>query len=134
MNQYIATVVASFALAWAGAVAQPVFKCIGASKIAFSDQGCANGLRGGPISVNTDEISPEHKAEHDALVSRDKALASQVERARLSTEQSQRAVQNSHLQVDKSLAGKYEERLKQKNDATVSDPSVRQPKPFSSFP
>ena len=134
MKRYFATVVLSIALAWAGALAQPVFKCTGAGNVVFSDQGCAKELRGGPISVNTDEVSPEHRAEHDAIVSRDKALANQVEGARLSSERSQRAVQSMHLQVDKSLAGKYEQRIRQKNDATVSDPSVRQPKPFTFVP
>jgi hypothetical protein len=134
MKQYFATLAISLALALAGASAQPVFKCTAPNNIVFSDKGCAKELKGGPISVNTDEISPERKAEHDAIVSRDKALANQVEGARLSTERGQRAAQNAHLQADKALAQKNGQLLQQRNDATVSDPSVRQPKPFFFLP
>jgi hypothetical protein len=84
-------------LAGTGSQAQEraVYKCMDeAGVVVFSDKECQGRLSKLNINAPTDAEMTQLKAEHDAKVSRDKALADEVEARRLAQEQAARAAQD----------------------------------------
>ena len=112
-----------------------VYKCTNAAGVvAFSDKECAAHAAQLNLKTQTDEDFFKQKAEHDAKVLHDKALAEQMQSSRLAEEQTARAAQDQQTQVNKALADKFEQERAQRNGAVVSSPNVMQSAPIQSAP
>jgi hypothetical protein len=107
-----------------------VYKCTNAAgAIVFSDKECAGRAAQLNLKATKDEDLSQQKAEHDARVQQDKALADQIQAQRLAEEQAARAAQDQQMQVIKALADKFEQERSQRNGAVVSSPNVTQSAP-----
>jgi uncharacterized protein (DUF3084 family) len=112
-----------------------VYKCTNADGVSeFTDKECTGGATQIDLKVPTDENFLQKKAEHDARVLHDKALADQLESTRLAEEQAARAAQSQQMQSNRALADKFEQERTQKNSSVVSSPSVNQPAPIITLP
>jgi hypothetical protein len=100
------------------ASAQTTYKCKGADgTVQFSDRPCKGGV---PVRVKTQPDSPERKAESDARIQRDKALASHVESSNLAREQAARAAQDQQQQTNQGVANTVEQGRTQQRANTKS--------------
>ena len=114
---------------------QTVFRCKNtAGVLVFSDRECVNATSLQPVQIPLEADSPERKAEQDARVSRDKALADQLQARRVAEEQAGRAAQDQQMQVNRALADKFEQERNQKNSAVTSSPRVTEPAPMLMVP
>jgi len=114
---------------------QVVFRCKNvAGEVVFSDKSCTGDLSAANVLPLVDSDSSQRKAEHDAIVSRDKALAAQVEASRMAREQAQISAANQQLQANKAVNDRYEQERSKQNAATVSSPGVTQVTPVGTFP
>ncbi|WP_342619049.1 hypothetical protein [Rhodoferax sp. GW822-FHT02A01] len=124
-------------LAGTGGQAQEraVYKCMDATGIVvFSDKECQGRLSKLNINAPSDAEMTQQKAEHDAKVARDKALADEVEARRLAQEQVARAAQDQQSRVNRDLANKVEQDRAQKNSNVNSAPNVMQSAPTNTVP
>jgi hypothetical protein len=112
-----------------------VYKCTNAAGVSeFTDKECMGGATQIDLKVPADEDYLRQKAEHDARVSHDKALADQLQATRLAEEQAARAAQGQQMQSNRALADKFEQERTQKNSSVVSSPNVTQPAPIITLP
>jgi hypothetical protein len=112
-----------------------VYKCtndVGAT--VFSDRVCPVGFSEKGIRAPVVDGMEQRKAEHDAVIIRDKSLADRIEASRLSTEQASRAAQDQQAQANKALDDKVQQERAQKNTSVVSSPSATQPSPVVTIP
>lgn len=104
-----------------------VYKCTNAAGVTvYTDKECPGRASQLNLKAPADDDLSQKKAEHDAKVSQDKALADQIQARRLSDEQAARAVQDQQVQVDRAVAAKFEQERAQRNSAVVSNPAVTQ--------
>lgn len=111
--------------------AQTMFDCKNeAGQVKFSDRPCPEVVRSKQIVVRQEFNLKERKAENDARISRDKALANNMQASRDSEEQAGFAAQIQQVQAAKTIDGKVlQERSSQnsKTNSTVSrDPGFSQ--------
>jgi Domain of unknown function (DUF4124) len=113
-------VVAAIYLAGGHAQAQTYFKCTDATgKVHFTDTGCGT-MTGVPLAKSAGTNLPERKAQNDARVERDRALANRLESDRLGNEQAARAVQARQLEVDREVAGRVYQEREARKASTIS--------------
>ncbi|NVO05506.1 MAG: DUF4124 domain-containing protein [Rhodoferax sp.] len=100
---------------------QTIFRCKNAAGIqVFSDRECVNAKPLKPVQIPLEADSPERKSEQDARVSRDKALADQLQARRMAYEQAGRAAQDQQMQVNRAIADKFEQERNLKNSAVTT--------------
>lgn len=100
------------------ASAQTLYKCKDADgTVQYSDRRCKGGV---PVRAKAQPDSPELKAESDARIQRDKALASQAEASRIAREESLRAAQSQQQQSNQSLTNTVEQERAQQRATTNS--------------
>lgn len=105
--------------------AQTYYKCKDASgTVRFSDRACKANTSPLTVEPSTGAVTPERKAESDARIQRDSALAGQVEAQRRSTEQAGASAQGQQVQSAKAIEGTVDqERAKKASAATSVIPS-----------
>ena len=112
-----------------------VYKCMdSAGAVVFSDKECQGRLSKLNMNIPSDAEMTQQKAEHDAKVARDKALADEVEARRLAQEQAGRAAQDRQMQVNRALADKVDQERAQRNSTVNSAPNVIQAAPTTTVP
>jgi hypothetical protein len=112
-----------------------VYKCTNdAGTIVFSDRQCPADFSEKNIRTPVLEGLERRKAEHDAVIARDKSLAGRIEANRLSAEQASRAAQDQQAQSNRALDDKVQQERAQRNAAVVSSPSVTQSSPVVTVP
>lgn len=112
-----------------------VYKCVNsAGTVVFSDKVCQGKWSSVRNKAPTDAAMTQQKAEHDARISRDKQLATEVETGRLAREQEGRAAQNQQMQVNKALSGKVDSERAQRNSSVNSAPGINQSTPTTTVP
>ena len=112
-----------------------VYKCLDAAGVVvFSDKECQGRLTRLNVNTPSDAEMTQQKAEHDAKVARDKALADEVEARRLAQEQAGRAAQDQQARVNRDLANKVDQERAQRNSTVNSSPNVTQPAPTNTVP
>ena len=117
------------------AQAQVVYKCSNAKGVvAFSDKECATTGAKLNVKAPVDADMVQQKADHDAKVARDRALAEQIEASRLSSEQAGRALQDQQMLVNRAQADRVEQERNQINSTVLSSPNVTQPAPVLTAP
>ncbi len=98
--------------------AQTTYKCKAADgTVQFSDRLCRGGVQ---VRVNVQSDSPQRKAESDARIERDKALADQVQASRAAREQAARAAQDQQQQINQGIANTVEQARVQQRAGTKS--------------
>lgn len=105
--------------------AQTYYKCKDASgTVRFSDRACKANASPLTVEPSTGAVTPERKAESDARIQRDSALAGQVEAQRRATEQAGASAQGQQVQNAKTIEGSVnQERAKKASAATSVIPS-----------
>jgi hypothetical protein len=112
-----------------------VFKCTNeVGTTVFSDRQCPVDFSEKNIRTPAVEGLAQKKAEHDAVIARDKSLAGRIEANRLATEQASRAAQDQQAQSNKALDDKVHLERSQRNAAVVSSPGVTQSAPVITLP
>jgi hypothetical protein len=112
-----------------------VYKCTNDVGVTvFSDRVCPAGFSEKDIRMPVVEGMAQRKAEHDAVITRDKSLADRIEASRLSTEQASRAAQDQQAQSNKALDDKVQQERSQKNTSVVSSPGATQASPVVTIP
>ena len=132
----IAVAVASiFVLVGGHTQGQTVYKCTNAAgAIVFSDKLCAGAVSVEGLRTSAESDLLQRKTEHDLTVSRDKALANQMEANRIANEQAGRSAQDQQTQVNRTLADKVEQERVQKNATVISSPGVSESAPIRTLP
>lgn len=110
--------------------AQVTYKCKDADgTVQFSDRPCKGGV---PVRSKVRPDSPELKAENDARIQRDKALANQAESSRIAREEAQRAAQAQQQQTNQGVAGAVEQERAQQR-ATTQSVDTTKPVPVKQY-
>lgn len=112
-----------------------VYKCKSAAGVVvFSDRECAGNASEKTIPSPSEEELQKRKAEHDAVVIRDKTLGDQIEARRIAQEQAGRAAQDKQMQFNKALGEQYEQELARRRAEVRSLPRITQPAPVNTPP
>ena len=101
-----------------------------AGQVKFTDRPCPEAVRSKPISVRKESNLKERKAENDARISRDKALANNMQASRDSEEQAGFAAQVQQVQAARAIDSKVSQERSSQNSRTTStvhrDPGLSQ--------
>jgi Skp family chaperone for outer membrane proteins len=112
-----------------------VYECKSAAGVVvFSDRECVGNASEKNVYKASDEELQARKVEHDAAVSRDKALGDQMEARRLAQEQAARVEQDQQMRVNRALGDKYEQELARRKAEVRSLPRITGPLPVTSPP
>ncbi|MCX7239998.1 MAG: DUF4124 domain-containing protein [Burkholderiales bacterium] len=114
--------VAFTALVDSAASAQTMFQCKDASgKVQFSDRPCEGAAKAAPVATKPARADAAAlKAESDARIRKEKALADEVQANRLATEQAGYAAQDKQQQVNRTIADKVQQERTQQRTSTSS--------------
>ncbi len=101
--------------------AQTLFECRNASgQLQYSDRPCPDSVKAVPIPMPTESNLLARKAENDARVGRDKALANSMQGGRVAEEQAGFAVQNQQVEAARGITSKVVQERTSQNSGTTT--------------